>query len=176
MYTLDALFIDETFLKDKTPINDNIDIRLIVPFVGNAQDIDIQPLLGSNLYNRLQNGIIANDLNANEIKLLEIIRPALAYFSLYRAIPFIAVEVRGAGIVRHVNEKIQPASSKDIDMIRNEAMNTAEFYAKRIVNWLCANRTMYPEFNTETMPLKPSKGNYAFGMYYDESGSGCCKF
>ena len=59
------LFITEQTFKERTGASNNIDGKQIFPMIKVAGDMYIQPILGSTLYLRLQNGIINNDLNDN---------------------------------------------------------------------------------------------------------------
>ena len=186
MFEVTAQFIDESFLTSRTPINANIDIKLIAPFILTAQDQRIQPILGTALYVRLMDGIANSNLTPNEEKLIRICQPALAYWTLHTAIPFIGIEIRGAGVVRPTNEKIQPATVTEMGLLQNESKNIAEFYSQRIQDWLCQNPTMYPEYTVAQTSIKPIKPTFDGGIYYgsqnkfdptfysNEDEIGCC--
>jgi len=64
------LFISPALIKSRTGISDAIDDKQIKPQIKVAQDIYIQPALGSTLYIRLQEGVDANNLTAAESTLL----------------------------------------------------------------------------------------------------------
>ena len=169
-YTVSAYLIDETWLKANTSINANVDVRLLIPHVRVAQDLFIQPILGTKLYQRLMEGIVASNLTQNEINLIDIVRPALAYYTLATGIPYLGIEVRGSGVVRAKNEKIEPATVAEMNILINSATNTAEFYAQRIKNWLCANSSLYSQYNTETTAIRPEGGSsFNAGLYYGNS-------
>jgi hypothetical protein len=175
MYTIIANFIDEEFLKTRTPLNGQVDIKLLVPFIEVAQDTCIQPILGTALYTRLMKGIRDNDLNNDEIDLLKIIGPAQAYFALWSAIPFVGVELRGSGVVRSASPQTQPASRSEMDMLIHSSKSFADFYAQRIIDWLCKNGSLYPEFRTETAPIKASNYNdFSSGIFDDTAVCWSC--
>ena len=54
-----ALFISTTDLKKNSIIDGNVDIDKMLQFVKVAQQIDIQNLLGTDLYNKISADIIA---------------------------------------------------------------------------------------------------------------------
>jgi len=172
-YVLDAQFIDETWLVQNTPINANIDVALVAPFIRSAQDLHIQPVLGTTFYIHLQDQIVNGLVTSDEDTLLKIIRPALAYWTVVFAIPFVAVEVRGAGVVRATNDRITPASLSEISLIRSESTNIAEFYTQRIQDWLCKNRNLYPQYIGTQIPIHPTAPQFDGGVYY-RGGGGCC--
>ena len=81
-------FISVDYLKRFTDIEDNVDDDKLVPFIYEAQDIHIQGALGSTFYDRLKQGVIDNDLNADETKLLtDFIQPCVNWWALYYIIP-----------------------------------------------------------------------------------------
>ena len=68
--SLNTLFISVQGIKDRTGLHANVDEKLVLPEIKTAQDMYILPTMGSTLYNRLQAGITASNLNANEVLLL----------------------------------------------------------------------------------------------------------
>jgi hypothetical protein len=48
-----AYFIDEQYLKDNSPLGKNIDMVTLYPFMKIAEDVHIQGVIGTNLYNDL---------------------------------------------------------------------------------------------------------------------------
>ncbi len=61
--SLNTLFISVQNIKDRSGLHANVDEKLVLPEIKTAQDMYILPALGSALYNRLQAGITANNLN-----------------------------------------------------------------------------------------------------------------
>lgn len=167
-----AYFTSEQFLKEKTALNDQFDIRRIVPFLGNAQEMWIQPILGTALYTRLQEGILANNLTTDEVNLLTVIRPVHSYYTVFAALPFIAVELRNAGLVQTANPNVTQASSVYFKELLNQTKNTAEFYGQRLIQYLCDNRALFPLY-TSTTGLPASRATtFNGGFYYDNPGCG----
>ena len=65
------LFISENLIKSRTGISDAIDGKQLKPHIKVAQDVFLQPALGSTLYLRLQSGIEADNLSNLEKVLLD---------------------------------------------------------------------------------------------------------
>jgi len=49
-----VLFISETYVKNNTLIDENVDMRLILPSIKDAQELRIHPILGTPLYDDLK--------------------------------------------------------------------------------------------------------------------------
>lgn len=168
-----AQFIDEEYLKDYTPLTQNVDVKEYLPFVDIAMDIYIQDKIGSKLYTRLQNGIVAADLNANETALLVLIRPSLAFYVLYEALPFLANKLRNIGIVETADIKQHNADRADRKELRQELLNKAEYYIERVNDYLCKNGKLFPEYVTPDSPISP---NHKSGYTCDLDLSDNCDF
>ena len=59
-----VLFISEARLKSLTAIHDNVEPDDLMPYVVQAQDVYIQDILGTTLYNHLKDAIVANTLTS----------------------------------------------------------------------------------------------------------------
>jgi hypothetical protein len=173
-----AYFITETWIKENTPITANIDPNEITPFIRSAQDIYIQELLGTSFYNHLMDGVAASTLTNDEKDLLKLIRPALAYYIVLDALPFIATKIRNIGVVEQTGDKLGSASDANIKYLRSEVKNKAEFYIKRVNDYLCVNSRLFPTYNewvAGNMAPNPNKG-YTGGLAIDRSCPGYVDF
>ena len=61
-----VLLVSEQRMKQWTSLDNNIRIDVLTPSIIQAQDIYIQDTLGTPFYKRLKEGVVANDLTANE--------------------------------------------------------------------------------------------------------------
>jgi len=55
-------FISTTYLKDNTPLNENVDDKLLKSAIKEAQEIYIRDIIGSGIYNQLQTQAFAGTL------------------------------------------------------------------------------------------------------------------
>jgi hypothetical protein len=164
-----VLFVSEDTIKKSTTINGNVDVELLLPYIKVAQDIHIHQLLGTDLYDKLQADITANSLTANYTLLLdEYIQPVLIHYALYECLPFLSYKIMNKDIVRKISETSTPASLEDIKYMRDIVSNTAEYYAKRLVDYICNFNHLYPEYNTNSNgDLAPTKDTYFSGIVLD---------
>lgn len=170
-----ALFVSENWLKTNTPINQNVEVSTISPFISQAQDLHVQPIIGTALYNRLMTGIINSDLNASENALLVLIRPSLAYWTLATALPFISAQVRNAGVVKVKSENTENASQSEVNNLVSAAQNVAQFYMQRVINYLCDNSSSFPEYSNANDMQANSGSQYTGGFIFPDDGDciGC---
>ena len=159
-----VLLVSEQRLKQWTQLDDNLRLNEITPHILQASDIYIQNLVGSKLYARLQAGIIANDLNADEELLLnDYVGKTLMQYALYMILPSIKYKVVNQGIVNGTSEETAPTTLEELRYLRGTVLDTAEFYATRLVEFFRDNPGMFPEYtNPGTDGMMPDKTDQYF--------------
>jgi hypothetical protein len=154
-----ALLISEQRVKQLTSLDQNVRVEDITPFIIQSQDLYRYPRLGFKFFDRLKQGVIDNDLNLNEQKLLnDYIGPMLANYSLYHMLPGLKYKFVDKGILSGNSEETTQTSLDELDYLRNNIRNTAEFYDERLREYLCDQPAgTFPEYtNPGTEGLPPS--------------------
>ena len=164
-----VLFVSEDTIKKSTTINGNVDVELLLPYIKVAQDIHIHQLLGTDLYDKIANDISTSSLGGNYKTFTdEYIQPVLIHYSLYECLPFLSYKIMNKDIVRKISETSTPADLEDIKYMREIVKNTAEYYSTRLVDYLCNNNHLFPEYNTNSNgDLAPTKDTYFSGIVLD---------
>jgi hypothetical protein len=179
-----ALLVSEQRFKQWTQLDDNVRMNEITPFILQAQDIYMQDTLGTKFYTRLKNGIIANDLTADEQLLLrEYIAPTLMNYALYMMMPSLKYKFVNQGIVSGTSEGTTPTTLDELQYLRQTTLDTAEFYNKRLLKYFYDNPTMFVDYQSPgTDGMMPNKDNpYFSGLvvpnnrlnYYEERYGDC---
>jgi hypothetical protein len=150
-----ALWISQQYLKTLTPINANVDITEVTGHIETSQLIYTREQLGKLLYDDLDSKITLGTLSAIETELVDIIKQAIAYRSAEIAIPFLGIKVRNKGVVRLNDEFATPASVEELKYLRNELSNRAQYFEKRVQDFLCEFSTDFPLW----LKSKDSNGN-----------------
>lgn len=142
-----ALFITEQLFKDRTGISNNVDGKQIRPMLKVAQDIFLQPALGSTLYARLQSGVTNNNLNANEVALLNnYVQDCVIWATMsYLVIP-LGYQVFSKGVLQKTAEGSSVPTKNDLDYIGSYYSDMAEHYKQRLVMYLKQNYTLFQEY------------------------------
>ena len=96
----DVFIISEENLRQFTDINNNVDSKLLKNAVREAQDIEIQRLLGTKLYNTILGKIETNTLTGNyETLVLDWVQNALLYAAYYYSLEDIYMRPRNNGLL-----------------------------------------------------------------------------
>lgn len=137
-------FCSENYLKAFTPLNNNIDVKDILPHLQLAEEIWARELIGNDLYVDLKTKFIAQTLSAIEIDLVGLLQPMIAYRCTFEAIPFLSTKMRNGGIVKLKGDNFDAAPLSEVKYLRDELANRSEYYATRIAQFLCDNRNQFP--------------------------------
>ena len=152
-----VLLIDETALKRFTVLNDNVDVAYINPSIIKAQDIGLQPLIGTVLYKKLCELVtpagnpparpIDDAANVAYKTLLDdYITPYLSNKVLEEVQWALFAKLRNNGIITSQDQQTQQLSIGDCEYLRKKYQYDADFYGRRMTDYLCANSTQYPEW------------------------------
>ena len=150
-----VLFISEERLKDSTTIGLNVSVDLLSPYIKQSQKLYIETRLGTNLTQKLKDLIVAGTVNSpgNEAYatlLNDYIAEVLPSYCLWMAVPFLRYKIEGGNIFSKTSETGNALSTEEAQQLRNEVMNTCEYYMERMVDYLCNNSSLFPEFSTNT--------------------------
>jgi hypothetical protein len=145
------LLVSPKYIKDNYLVDNNVDDTLIVNAITDAQEIDIQELIGTKYLKTLKTQVQTNTLTAPNITLLDdYLLPALIRYSLYYLPLYLNNRITAAGVVTKDTDRSTAVDSKDLDDMREELKNMADFYAQRMLRYLIANKTQYADYlNTD---------------------------
>tara|TARA_R100001369_G_scaffold54783_1_gene81672 strand:+ start:363 stop:941 length:579 start_codon:yes stop_codon:yes gene_type:complete len=165
-----VLFISEDKLKDSTAINLNVDVNLLLPYVRQAQKLYVETKLGTDLNQKLKDLIVAGTLSlpanaAYKTLIDDYIGDMLPNWAFYHAIPFLRFKIENGNIYSKTSETGSALSSEEAQHLREEVRNTAEYYTERLIDYICNNNTLFPEYNTNTgADVDPDRNAYYNGM------------
>jgi len=165
-----VLFISEDKLKDSTAINLNVDVNLLLPYVRQAQKLYVETKLGTDLNQKLKDLIVAGTLSlpanaAYKTLIDDYIGDMLPNWAFYHAIPFLRFKIENGNIYSKTSETGNSLSSDEAQHLREEVRNTAEYYTERLIDYICNNNTLFPEYNTNTgADVDPDRNAYYNGM------------
>ena len=150
-----ALFIGDKELVRNTIIDGSVDINKFKQYIKIAQQIHIQNYLGTKLYDKISNDIIAGTLTGDYLTLVnKYIKPMLIHFAMVDYLPFAAFQVSNGGIFKHRPESSEVATKDEVDYLVTKHRDFAQFYTRRFIDYMDFNQNLYPEYysaNNEDM-------------------------
>lgn len=148
-----ALLVTANELKRNSNIHGNVDDDKLVQYIKVAQETQIQNYLGTNLYNKIQSLLIADTMDDPENTNYKIlwttwVKPALIWYAQEAFLPFAMFQITNGGVFKHRSETGDNITLEELRSMLDRARSNAEFYTTRLVDYLCDNETLFPEYIT----------------------------
>jgi hypothetical protein len=144
----DILLISEDYVKTHSGLNDNIFGGYLLPAIREAQDMRLQTIIGSALYQSILEQIEDDKLEEQyQILLEEYIQIFLVYQTISDLIPIIGSKLSNLGVVVSNDEHVTNLTQGERELVANHYLLRADFYTKRLQEYLLANREKYPELD-----------------------------
>jgi hypothetical protein len=165
-----VLFISEEKLKDSTTIGLNVDTDLLLPYIKQSQKLYVETKLGTDLTQKIKDLIVAGTVNdagneAYATLLNDYIGEMLPSFALYMALPFLRFKIENGNIYAKTSETGTALSTEEAQHLRNEVLNTAEYYMERMIDYIRNNTSSLPEYSTNTgSDVSPDRNSFYSNM------------
>lgn len=159
---IDTLLISEAQIRQYTDVNNNIDAKFITSNIVLAQDITIQRLLGTKLYQRLLDDVKNNTLAGDYQTLLQdFVQPVLLWASYYHILEALYIRPRNNGLInQNGGDNANSVDTELYDRKRDSARARKDHYAETLARYLIDFQSNYPEI---------SSTQYLYQMYPDMS-------
>ena len=172
-----VFFISTTYLKDNTPINENVDDKLLKTSIKESQEIYIRDIIGSGLYNELQTQALANTLTQLNTTLLDTyVAPCLKYYTLTEAMLPMTFKLMNKSVASRESDNARAISVEEMTLIEGRYRDKAEYYANRLRDYLRANTNSYPLFlnpGSTFDTIRPKNTSFQGGIYLPSSYDEC---
>lgn len=172
-----VFFIDEEYLKENSVISLNIDSSLINTAILDAQDIKVQQILGTKLYNKVIS-LLPDDIslpaNVNYSELFyDYIVPLTVQWSVFECLLSLKYKLTNKSVSEQYSDNSTSAELADIKFLRENISNKAEFYGQRLIDYLCENSANFAEYTDVDVDggLSPSHSSYFSGMWLGPSST-----
>jgi hypothetical protein len=172
-----TFIISEANLRQFTDLNNNVDSELLKNAIRESQDIELQRLIGTKLYNKILEDIKTDTLSGvYEVLVLEWIQNFLLYAAYYYALEDIYLRPRNNGLlIPQGGENSTAADGTWYNRKRQSVENKKEFYGERLTSYLIQKQGLYPELNSnvELQQLYPDFGvQYKSPIVFKRNGRG----
>jgi len=162
-----TFLISEAKLREYTDIDNNVDTALIKNGIREAQDIELQRLLGTLLYDKLLSDVDSDSLTGNYKTLVDdYVQDFLIYASYYYILDSIYLRSRNNGLLTpNGGENSDSVDRTMYNVKRQSVKNKMEYYAEGLKDYLIEEEALYPELTSNTKLYQNSPD------YTDQYGS-----
>ena len=139
----------ENFIRSNVNINDEVHGKYIQAAMREAQDINLQSILGTRLLKKLQELVKTNTIEDSGNTIYKECVDKCQYYLLYvvtaRLMAITGVHVGNFGPSQNVDENMQSLRLSDIFEMEQYYLNKADHYCLELQNWLLENYKELPE-------------------------------
>ena len=168
---------------DNTNIASNVEFKKIRSSVLVAQDLYIQNLLGTELFdyvynNRTDQGTYTGLTATQTTFVNEYLTPTLVYYTMSVFIKLHRIEINNIGLLTNNNESSTSITQEEGDKLSLQNLEYAGFYAERLKKWICMmqnnndNDPMFALYEQEDQNLDPINNTLESPIYFP-SGRDC---
>lgn len=153
-----VFLLSEAKLRQFTDINDSLDTALVKNAIREAQDIHLQRIIGTKLYDKLLSDVTAGTLTGAYKTLVDdYLQDFLLYAAYYETLEAVFIRPRNNGLLTPTGGE----NSIEVDRTlfnqkRQSVENKMEFYADKLSSYLSEEQSSFPELNTNNKAYEQS--------------------
>ena len=172
------LIINRDDIKNVRPMS-NVPYERLDPYLRDAQQFDLKPIIGSAFYLALENDYTPGDVFVDPLY-LELLngkdytynghtirysgmKDMMSYFTLSRFIVEQPMNITRYGIVQKPDPNSENLSSASIKMVKEQLMSAAISLRDEMIKFLEQNNTDYPLYGPNSINLNKT-GFHFFGV------------
>lgn len=169
----ELLFIQPSELTKTTILGGNVDPDKYKFCILNAQISVIEPLLGTELYDKIVTDVTADTIIGDYSTLYtEYIKPITKNEALAMYLEIASYTVNNGGIFKHAPEGAEIVDKEEAQYLAGKYHTLAQMYIKRFEKWICKNTlTEYKHYQDEvnaSRNVKLTSGWYLGNTDYDD--------
>jgi hypothetical protein len=152
----ELLFVTPQEMTNSTILSGNTDTDKYLFCILNTQLTTIEPLLGSELYDKIISDIEAETLTGLYLELYtDFIKPITKNEALAQYIEIASYMVDNAGIYKRSGENVEVVDKDEVQYLSGKYKSLAQMYVTRFEKWICKNPLIeYKTIQDEVNALK----------------------
>lgn len=163
------LFIQPSELTETTILGGNVDPDKYMFCVAYVQLNVIEPLLGTELYDKILSEAEADTLAGDYLTLYnEYVKPITKHQALAEYLEIASYDVSNGGVFKHQPESSEIVDTKEVYALSNKWHSMAQLFIGRFYKWICKNPLT--EYKLSQDDVNASKNIKATGGWYLNSG------
>ena len=165
-----VIFIDDNYIYQNYPMPNRFDRAALLSIISLEQATSIQDLLGSTLYEDLEQKVYDENLTEIELGLFKLVKYSLCLYSVRSSVTLL----RSATQKTKAEEK--SADSMSLDSIVGAIDSKIEYINKRIVNYIKGDLTLLAKAQESNNDLFVEDDTYNSSVFYPSTPiTGSCE-
>lgn len=139
------MFVSEDYLKENTPIGQNVDISKVMPWVKEVILRRIEPIMGEYFLKKITERYESGTTTAEDDKVIEKMRIAIAWGSAAEAAVNTSLKMKNKGMQKQFGDFSNSAEFDEVQFTFDNYRSAAKFHEQRLKKYVCDNSELYPE-------------------------------
>lgn len=156
------LILPESYIKERSIINNKVDMKLLTPIIEKVQELKLRPAVGTDLYNRIvyestptsapgvEPKVYANLSSTIRDLLNDYVLPCLHWYLVAECCVVLKFRFMNSGIVEKTGITFTGSTTDDLKFIEARYTNDAQNYENLMIKRIKFNQTLFPEYNTNS--------------------------
>lgn len=164
-----TFLISEAVLRNFTDLNQSVDSALVKNGIRESQDISLQAIIGTLLYNKLTDLVDSGEMdlpaNVNYKGLLDnYIQDFLIYAAYWYTLDAIYLRSRNNGLIKPTGGSESEGVERELYNLKRQSVeNKRQYYAQRLTDYIIEEEALFPELSASNK-LYEQNPNYS-GKY-----------
>jgi len=155
-----VIFIDDNYIYQNYPLPNRMDRAALLSIITLEQVTSVQDLLGTTLYEDLEQKVYDEDLTETELGLFKLVKYSLCLYSVKAAATFLR-----SAVAKTKNEE-KSTDSYSLDAIVSAIDSKIEYINKRVVNYIKADATLLAKAQESGNDLFDENDVYNSSVFY----------
>jgi len=145
-----TFILSEAKFREFTDVNDMLDTALIKNAIREAQDIHLQRIIGTKLYDKILSDIDGSTLTGVYKTLVDdYLQDFLLYAAYYESLEAIYIRPRNNGLLTPTGGENSIEVDRSLYNVKRQSVeNKMEFYAEKLSQYISEEEASFPELNT----------------------------
>lgn len=164
----ELIFITPQEMTQTTILNGNVDADKYTMCILNTQLRVIEPLLGTELYNKIISDIEGDTLTGlYETLFNDYVKPITKYEAISDYIAISPYTLANNGLFKKSPENNEIPSIKEVSGLSERYSSISQTYVSRFEKWIRLNKVNIPEYKLTQDGVEPLNINVNNGWYFD---------
>jgi len=155
-----VIFIDDNYIYQNYPLPNRMDRAALLSIITLEQVTSVQDLLGTTLYEDLEQKVYDEDLTETELGLFKLVKYSLCLYSVMAAATFLR-----SAVAKTKNEE-KSTDSYSLDAIVSAIDSKIEYINKRVVNYIKADAALLATAQESGNDLFDENDVYNSSVFY----------
>jgi len=157
-----TFLLSEAKFREYSDVVNNLDTSLIKNAIREAQDIELQRIIGTLLYQKLLSDVDSSSLTGAYKTLVDnYIQDFLIYATYFYALESIYLRSRNNGLIQlNGGDTADSANQQLFNLKRQSQKNKMEYYAERLKDYIIEEEASFPEL-TQSNKLYEQNPDYS---------------